>query len=110
MKLLRDIEKKLPDAYKLIIIALIVTALLNASSFGYDRVILSGILAVIIAQAFDIGITYIKTKKIIYGDSATIAALIIANIIMPGQYLLIGAVSAISMLLKHIIRFEKTHI
>ena len=107
MELLKDIEKKLPDPYKLIIFALIVTALLNASAFGYVSVILSGIFAIAIAQIFDVALTYIKAKKVIFGDSATIAALILVNIIAPGQFLLIGVTAALAMILKHIVRFEK---
>lgn len=105
--MLTQIEKKLLDPYKLIIVALIVTALVNASPFGYDTVIFSLIISVFVAQVVDIAITYLKSKKFIYGDSATIAALIIANIVMPGQYLIIGVVSALAMILKHLIRFEK---
>ncbi len=104
---LKDIEKKLPDPYVLIIVALILTALVNASSFGHVTVILSMILAAVVAQIVDIAITYLKAKKFIYSHSATIAALILANIVMPGQFLLIGILCAAAMVLKHIIRFEK---
>lgn len=107
METWKNFEKKLPDAYKLIIIALAINALVNASAFGYDKVILSAIIAVAVAQAVDIALTYLKTKKFIYANSATISALIITNIIMPGQFLLLGVMSATAMILKHIIRFEK---
>ncbi len=101
------LEKKLPDAYKLIIIALVITAILNGTAFGYDKVILSMILAVAVAQVSDIVFTYFKTKKIIYSNSATITALILVNIITPGQFLLLGTTSLAAMILKHLIRFEK---
>jgi Na+-translocating ferredoxin:NAD+ oxidoreductase RnfD subunit len=103
----KKLESMLPDAYKLIIIALIATALVNGSGFGYDKVVLSAAVAVIAAQVFDIGLTYVKAKKVIVGDSATITALIITNIVLPGQFLLIGAASAAAVVLKHLIRFEK---
>ena len=105
-KILNLIQSKLPNPYATTIIALILIAIVNGEGFGYDKVLLSGIIAVIIAVGIEAIVIYMKTKKIVLSQSAAISGLIITNIFLPGEYLLVGATSAVTIVLKTLIKWK----
>src|SRR3989338_3513905 len=120
------IQKKLPNAYKIIIFSLILTAIINAQQFGYEQVAISATIAIVTTLILDTIATYIKTKsrdlrsrspevsktsrKVILSETALISALIITNIFKPGEFLFIAITAALAMILKHVIRYKNAPI
>ena len=107
---LKEIEKKI-DPYRLILASLIILVIINAPLQGVTDTISSAIIAVAISVGLDTGITYFKTKKVIWSYGPAISGLILTLVFSPNLPLYyIAATAVLAQVLKHIIRYNNNNI